>query len=79
MLREIARPMTNELFIRVPDSYIGQEVEVLVLPSFEILNSSVVVKEKAKSSDIAEIFKTAKKYKVQSCVDLNAMANEVNG
>lgn len=78
MLREITRPKTNELFIKLPDSYVGQELEVLVLPSFEITTPQA--KEKKLTTDnIRELFASARKYKVHDSIDLNALANEVNG
>lgn len=79
MLREISRPQTNELLIRVPDEYVGKELEIMIVPSLEIIQTSKEDDKISHQQEIKTLFENAKNHIVDASVDLNKMANEVNG
>lgn len=77
MLREIVRPVERKLEIRIPQEYVNKEVEILVLPFFE-MDAPVKNANHGYDENLAKLFKNALNIKPSQKVDIDALMNEVN-
>ena len=77
MLREIVTPTKREIGIKIPQEYVNREVEILVLPMFEM---ELLPTSRSDEPDeaLARLFKNAPNVKVEAPVDIDALMNEVN-
>jgi hypothetical protein len=77
MLREIIRPTKKQIEIKIPEEYIGREIEILVLPFFEI-ESPAKEENHGYDENLLKLFKNAPNIKTDKNVDIDALMNEVN-
>lgn len=63
MLREIVRPKDRHLKIDIPQEYIDQEIEILVLPLFEV-DSSSKEEDNGYDEELMRLFENAPNVKV---------------
>lgn len=77
MLREIVKPTKREIEITLPQEYVNQEVEILVLPLFEIESPPKHTDDDSDDA-LAKLFKNAPNVKVDPSVDIDGLMNEVN-
>ncbi len=77
MLREIIRPSERQLKIDIPEEYINKEVEVLVLPLFEMDKSNEADSHEF-DPDLMKLFENAPNVNVDPGIDIDDVMNEVN-
>lgn len=77
MLREIVKPTKREIEITLPKEYVNQEVEILVLPLYEIEAPANLINEEPDDA-LAKLFENAPNVNVDRSVDIDALMNEVN-
>ncbi len=77
MLREIIKPTEKQLKIEIPQEYINKEVEVLVLPLFE-MEKPIETENQGFDEDLMKLFKNAPNIKIDPTVDIDDLMNEVN-
>jgi len=75
MLREIVKPKTNEILIKIPEIYVNRKLELIL---FEI-HEGIEENQKPNSiADIDKIFLMAKSYPVNSCIDIIGLTEGIN-
>lgn len=77
MLREIIKPTKKQIEIKIPEEYVGREIEILVLPFFEI-KSAAKEENHGYDENLLKLFKNAPNIKIDKNVDIDALMNEVN-
>ncbi len=77
MIREIVRPAKQQLMIEIPRQYVNKNLEVLVLPFFE-MDSAGKTEDTGYDEDLQKLFKNASNIKIDKGVDIDALMNEVN-
>ena len=77
MLREIIKPSNRRLTIEIPEQYVNKQIEILILPFFE-MDSHVEVENHGCDENLQRLFKNASKVKIDKEVDIDALMNEVN-
>ena len=58
MLREIVRPTRRQLNIEIPREYVNKEIEILVLPLFE-MEIPPVKEQQEEDKNLMRLFKNA--------------------
>ena len=77
MLREIIKPRKRRLTIEIPEQYINKQIEILILPFFEI-DSHLETEKHEYDEDLQRLFINAPNIKIDKNVDIDALMNEVN-
>ncbi len=77
MLKATVTPTQSEIAIRIPKEYINHEVEILVLPLFEMQAPPKSGNDEPDKA-LAKLFKNAPNVKVEAPKDIDALMNEVN-
>ncbi len=77
MLREIVRPTRRQLNIEIPREYVNKEIEILVLPLFEMEMPPGKVQQR-EDKNLVKLFKNAPFVKIDKSVDIDELMNEVN-
>jgi hypothetical protein len=77
MIREIVRPTKQQLMIEIPRQYVNKNLEVLILPFFE-MDSAGEMEDTGYDEDLQKLFKNASNIKIDKGVDIDALMNEVN-
>jgi hypothetical protein len=80
MLRQIIKPSKRQLTVKIPEEYINQEIEILVLPMFEA-GSFIEEGNQGDKEKPRRHFKNAAKVKIDEGdedVDLEGFNDEVN-
>ncbi len=65
MLREIRTPTKREIGITIPEEYVNHEVEILVLPLFE-MDSPSANETNEPDEALARLFKNAPNVKIEA-------------
>jgi hypothetical protein len=78
MLREIIKPRKRRLTIEIPEQYVNKQIEILILPFFEMDSHVEIEKHQIYDEDLQRLFKNASKVKIDKEVDIDALMNEVN-
>jgi hypothetical protein len=77
MLREIIKPSKRRLTIEIPEQYVNKQIEILILPFFE-MESHLEIEKHGYDENLQRLFKNAPKIKIDKNVDIDALMNEVN-
>lgn len=76
MIREIIRPTTNQVVVKIPQDMVNKELELIV---FAIKQDSGATTDKMKSRQLMdEIFENAKTTNIRGDVDIDEIMNEMN-
>jgi len=76
MIREIIKPETNQIVINIPSDMVNQELELLLFPIQQSINSPFS-KEQEKQL-MEKIFKKAESITVQKNIDIDEIMNDIN-
>ena len=74
MIREIVKPKDNTLIIKIPQEYIGKEIEYIVFP----LKNNKSIEKKDLSSDISILGGSLHKYAKKNKIKLEDKAWELH-
>jgi hypothetical protein len=77
MLREIIKPSKRRLTIEIPEQYVNKQIEILILPFFE-MDSHLEIEKHEYDEDLQRLFRNAPNIKIDKNVDIDALMNEVN-
>jgi hypothetical protein len=77
MLREIIKASKRRLTIEIPEQYVNKQIEILILPFFE-MDSHLEIEKHEYDEDLQRLFRNAPNIKVDKNVDIDALMNEVN-
>lgn len=78
MLREIIRPSKRQIQIDLPQEYVDKEIEILVLPFFEMEFPGKKEDYGYYDENLAKLFKNAPNIKIDKGIDVDDLMNEVN-
>ena len=68
MLREILRPTNRQLTIDIPQEYVDKEIEILILPFYE-MESSANTEARGYDEKLMKLFRNAPNIKIDKNIE----------